>query len=123
MFVFCFFIFQYVQLRDEGAPVTDSLEKIQEIISSLNVNNLDSISISDTISLLKTRHNRSLNLINDNINAFGKALEKFRNNEQRFADTLALIKKIEENLTELNRPVGRNPEDVYEIMTSYQVQN
>lgn len=87
----------------------------------MKLNNLDSITVTDMLSLIKTRYTRVLNGMKDRRTHLEKMLEKHNDTQKKIEQTLELIKRVEEEMKELNQPIGRNVEDVYERTAAYQV--
>lgn len=113
--------FQYTDLTDAAGQIQNRVDKLFDISAVMKLNNLDSITITDTLSLLKNRFTRVVNTINEHHSHLGKMLEKYKDIHRKIEDSMLLIQKIENELKELNQPIGRNVEDVYERTAAYQV--
>lgn len=87
----------------------------------MRLNNLDSITITDKLSLLKSRFTRVSNHINEHHSHLNKLLEKYEDIYKKIEDSKLLIQKIENELNTINHTVGRNVEDVFEKIATYQV--
>ena len=87
----------------------------------MKLNNMDSITVTDMLSLLRSRYTRVLSTIKEHRTQLSKLLERFKDIYKKIEDTNALLEKIEDELKKLNAPLGRNVEDVYERTAAYQV--
>lgn len=105
----------------EVEEIERRIEKLLENANDMKLNHLDSITITDAMSVLKTRFSRVMAGLEERISRSRNLLEKCNVSRCKANETLELIRKTEERLKELNRPVGRNVEDVYERIAAYQV--
>lgn len=87
----------------------------------MKLNNLDSITINDILSVIKARFTRIQNCSKDIMMHLCKMLEKYEYSQKKIDESLEFIDRVEEKLKELNQPLGRNVEDVYERISAYQV--
>lgn len=87
----------------------------------MKLNNLDSITITDKLSLLKSRFTRVSNHIKEHHSHLSKLLKKYEDIYKKINDSKLLIQKIENELNTMNQAIGRNVEDVYEKIATYQV--
>lgn len=112
---------QYASLNERAEHVGARIDKLFTVSAEMRLNNMDSITVTDMLSLLRSRYTRALNTIKEHRIQLGKLLDKFKDIYKKIDDTNTLIKKIEDELKELNGPLGRNVEDVYERTAAYQV--
>lgn len=101
--------------------IASQIDKSCLVTAEMKLNNLDSITITDMLSLIKTRYTRVLNGMKDRRTHLEKMLEKHNDTQKKIDQTLELMKRVEEEMKELNQPIGRNVEDVYERSAAYQV--
>lgn len=87
----------------------------------MKLNNMDSITVVDKLSVLRMQYLRILNSIKEHTSYLSKMLEKYKHSQKKIDDSIQLIQKVGEELQKLNQPLGRNVEDVFERTASYQV--
>lgn len=108
-------------MNEQAEHIGTRVDKLFTVSAEMKLNNMDSITVTDMLSLLRSRYTRILNTIKEHRTQLGKLLDRFKDIYKKIEDTNVLMKKIEDYLKELNVPLGRNVEDVYERTAAYQV--
>lgn len=119
--VLIFDFIQFVRWEKDGENIGARIDELVANSSGMKLNNMDSITVADKLSVLRMQYLRILNSVKEHSSYLTKMLEKYKHSQKKIDDSIQLIQKVQEEMQKLNQPLGRNVEDVFERTAGYQV--
>lgn len=113
---------KYDKLSQESRKVNEDIDKITEQGKAIlpTVSESDRLALNEILSNMRDRHNRLASLIEDRTNVLKHNIQQQREAQARLAESLQFIQAVQNELKELNRPIGSKVEDVQGILSSYE---
>lgn len=113
---------KYENLMQQSNKVNENIDKISEQGKAIipTVSERDKIALNELLTNMRDRHNRLADLIEHRTNALKQNIQQQKEAQARIAECMAFIKAIQDELKELNKPIGHKVEDVQSILGSYE---
>lgn len=113
---------KYEKLNQEAKKVKEDIEKITEQGKAIlpTITESDKILLNELLNNLKDRHSNIAAIIQDRTNALKLNIQQQRETAARLAESLQFIQDIQNQLKELNKPIGSKVEDVQAILSEYE---
>lgn len=113
---------KYDKLSQESRKVNEDIDKITEQGKAIlpTVSESDRLALNEILSNMRDRHSRLASLIEDRTNVLKHNIQQQREAQARLAESLQFIQAVQNELKELNRPIGSKVEDVQGILSSYE---
>ncbi|KAF7272974.1 hypothetical protein GWI33_014281 [Rhynchophorus ferrugineus] len=113
---------KYEKLVEDSKQVEDDIGKISEQAKAIlpTINDSDKITLKETLNNLKDRHNRIDSLIKERTADLKRNIQQIKDAQARLAESLAFVKEIQNQLHELNKPIGARVEDVQNVLSTYE---
>ncbi|XP_060527804.1 muscle-specific protein 300 kDa isoform X12 [Cylas formicarius] len=112
---------KYEKLYEDAKRVSGDIEKISEQGKAIlpTISESDKIILKETLYNMTDRHGRIASLIQDRTNDLKLKIQQIRDAQAKLAESLQFIKDVQNQLQELNKPVGARVEDVQNLLSSY----
>lgn len=113
---------KYEKLNQEAKKVSDDIEKITEQGKAIlpTISESDRLSLNEALNSMRDRHNQIAALIEDRTSFLKKNIQQQKEAQARIAESLQFIQAIQNELKELNRPIGSKVEDVQGMISTYE---
>ncbi|KAF5292003.1 hypothetical protein FQA39_LY14120 [Lamprigera yunnana] len=113
---------KYEKLEQESRKVKDDIDKITEQGKAIlpTITESDKIALNDVLSTLRDRHAIIAGIITDRTSALKQNIQQQREAAARLAESLQYLEDIQNQLKELNKPIGSKVEDVQNILSEYE---
>lgn len=113
---------KYEKLIQDSQTVGDDIGKISEQGKAIlpTVSESDKITLKETLNNLKDRHNRIDSLIKERTDDLKRNIQQIKDAQARLAESIAFVKEVQNQLHELNKPIGARVEDVQNVLSAYE---
>ncbi|XP_064211053.1 muscle-specific protein 300 kDa isoform X18 [Tribolium castaneum] len=113
---------KYETLGNEAKRVQTDIDKIFEQAKAIvpTISESDKIYLNEVLNNMRDRHNRISALIQDRTNALKANIQQLREAQSRIAESVQFVNEIQNQLKELNKPIGSKVEDVQNVLSSYE---
>lgn len=95
-------------ITDQGKAITPTLS------------NPDKLKLNETVKSLRDKYNKITTTINDKIRILEEHIKKYKEAKSRLAECVQFLNNIQQEIRDLNRPVGSKIEDVKALMQVYE---
>lgn len=104
--------------KEMGILLSNILEKSKAITPTLNNNGKSKL--NEQNKGLKDRHGKISNNINDKIKTLQDHIKRYKEAKAKLAECIQFLNKIQQEIRELNKPVGSRIEDVQTLLGAYE---
>lgn len=113
---------KYEKLNGDSARVKTDIDKINEQGKAIlpTISESDKLTLNDTLNSLKNRHSRIASLIKDRTDALRRNIQQIKDAQARIEESKQVIQDIQNQLQELNKPLGPKVEDVQQVLSTYE---
>ncbi|XP_066252950.1 muscle-specific protein 300 kDa isoform X4 [Euwallacea similis] len=113
---------KYEKLIKNSQQVGKDIEKISEQGKAIlpTISDSDKITLKETLNNLKERHNRIDAVIKERTEDLRRNIQQIKEAQARLAESLAFVKEVQNQLHELNKPLGSRVEDVQNVLSAYE---
>ncbi|XP_025834538.1 nesprin-1 isoform X2 [Agrilus planipennis] len=113
---------KYEKLYEESKNVKEDIDKITEqgkaILPTISEN--DKIYLNQILSNLTDKHANIAAIIQHRTNSLKRSIQEQREAAARLAENRQFIEDVQNQLKNLNRPIGSRPEDVENVLSLYE---
>lgn len=102
-----------------GGQIDHVMHQGKAILPS--VSETDRLTLSEQLSGLKEKHGRISNVVKDRLQSLRGDMQQCQAAAAKLQETINFMNDIQEEIKELNKPVGSKVEDVQGMLTSYEV--
>ncbi|KAG5889989.1 hypothetical protein JTB14_035905 [Gonioctena quinquepunctata] len=113
---------KYEKLQKDAKRVQGDIEKIAEQAKAIlpTISESDKLTLNDTLNSLRDRHSRIAAIIDDRTNALKQNIKEIKEAQARIEESKQVIRDIQSQLQELNKPLGPKVEDVQHVLSTYE---
>lgn len=113
---------KYEKLIHDSQAVSEDIGKISEQGKAVlpTISESDKITLKETLNNLKDRHNRIDSLIKERTGDLKRTIQQIKDAQARLAESMAFVKEVQNQLHELNKPIGARVEDVQNVLSAYE---
>lgn len=113
---------KYDILDQEAQLVGTNIEKINEQSKSIvpTITETDKIILNETLTSIRERYNRIHKLIQERKSMLKSNIQQLRDIQGRIAESVQFVSEIQNQLKNLNKPIGSKVEDVHNILGAYE---
>ncbi|XP_066158002.1 muscle-specific protein 300 kDa isoform X10 [Euwallacea fornicatus] len=113
---------KYEKLIKDSEQVGEDIGKISEQGKAIlpTISESDKITLKETLNNLKERHNRIDSVIKERTEDLRRNIQQIKEAQARLAESLAFVKEVQNQLHELNKPLGSRVEDVQNVLSAYE---
>ncbi|ERL91661.1 hypothetical protein D910_08989, partial [Dendroctonus ponderosae] len=113
---------KYEKLIQDSQRVAQDIGKICEQGKAIlpTISESDKITLKETLNNLKDRHNRIDSLIKERTDDLKRTIQQIKDAQARLAESMAFVKEVQNQLHELNKPIGARVEDVQNVLGAYE---
>lgn len=105
------------QQKEVMRPILNSLnERSKRILPTLN--NVDKMKLHEQLKTIKDKFNKPT--IADKIKTIEDYIKKYKINKDKLAQCMEILEKIQQEIRDLNKPIGIDAEDVKAVIISYE---
>lgn len=117
-----YIVFQYDRLKNEAQEYGNDIEKIIQQGKSIlpTVSDADKQELTEQLKNMKESHGRIANVINERAIALQKSINETEEATARVAEAVKFMTDIQQELHDLNKPIGARVEDVEGVLTAYE---
>lgn len=103
--------------KDEMRPILNALtDRSKTILPTLN--NADKLKLNEQLKTLKDRFNKPT--LNDRIKTIEEHIKRYKSSKDRLAQCMEVLQKLRQEITDLNKPIGIDAEDVKSSIAAYE---
>lgn len=103
--------------KDEMRPVLNALnDRSKTILPTLN--NADKLKLNEQLKTLKDRFNKPT--LNDRIKTIEEHIKRYKSSKDRLAQCLEVLQKLRQEITDLNKPIGIDADEVKSSIGTYE---
>lgn len=103
--------------RDEMRPILNTInDRSKTILPTLN--NADKLKLNEQLKTLKDRFNRPT--LNDRIKTIEEHIKRYKSSKDRLAQCMEVLQKLRQEISDLNKPIGIDAEDVKSTIAAYE---
>lgn len=115
-------LLKYERLANESKNMGNLLTAISEqgraILPSLS--NAEKLKLNDQLKNLKDRYTKITNSIQSKIRQLQDNVKKYKEGKAKLAECVQFLNGVQQEIRELNKPVGSKIEDVQNLLSSYE---
>lgn len=113
---------KYEKLIQDSQRVGEEINKISEQGKAIlpTISESDKITLKEMLNNLKDRHNRIDSLIKERTEDLKRNIQQIKDAQARLAESIAFVKEVQNQLHELNKPLGARVEDVQNVLSAYE---
>jgi nesprin-1 len=113
---------KYDRLKKEAKEYADDIEKIIQQSKSIlpTISDADKVELSERLKNMKEAHGRVYGIINERAAALQKSIDEAEEVAARVAEAAQFMTDIQQQLQELNKPIGSRVEDVEGMLAAYE---
>lgn len=113
---------KYNKLNEQAQKVKVDIDKITEQGKAIlpTISESDKLTLNDTLNSLKNRHSRIATLIRDRTDSLRRNIQQIKDAQARIEESKHVIQDIQNQLQELNKPLGPKIEDVQQVLSTYE---
>ncbi|XP_032455805.1 nesprin-1 isoform X11 [Nasonia vitripennis] len=113
---------KYDRLKKEAKEYADDIEKIVQQGKSIlpTISDADKLELSELLKNMKEAHSRVSGVINERAAALQKSIDEAEEVAARVAEAVQFMTDIQQELQELNKPIGSRVEDVEGMLAAYE---
>lgn len=113
---------KYDKLNTEAIQISDDIDKITEQGKAIlpTVSEADKLSLSEQLKTMRDKHSRIASIIRDRSNSLRDNIKIQKNAAAKLVETVQFMNTIQQELKDLNRPIGNKVEDVAGMLNAYE---
>ncbi|KAL7297367.1 hypothetical protein TKK_0009753 [Trichogramma kaykai] len=113
---------KYDRLKKEAKEYADDIEKIVQQGKSIlpTISDADKQELSEQLKNMREQHSRVAGVINERSAALQKNIDEAEEVAARVAEAVQFMTTIQEELQDLNKPIGSRVEDVEGMLAAYE---
>ncbi|KAK6636175.1 hypothetical protein RUM43_009828 [Polyplax serrata] len=105
------------EAEDTGKEIIEVMEEANLMVPQLN--DTDKLILQTQLNTAKDKHSRLLGVIKDRISSAMDILQKHRDAAHKIQESIKFLTRIQNEVKELNRPVGTKVEDVQNMIAAH----
>ena len=109
-------------MKKEAKEYADDIEKIVQQGKSIlpTISDADKLELSEKLKNMKEAHSRVASVINERASALQKSIDEAEEVAARVAEAVQFMTDIQQQLQDLNKPIGSRIEDVEGMLAAYE---
>jgi len=113
---------KFENLSKDNKAMNTLLQSIIEQGKAISptLNNPDKLKLNEQIKNLKDRYNKTTSNINDRIKLIHDYIKKHKEAKAKLTDCVQFLNKIQQEIRDLNKPIGSKVEDVKVLLEAYE---
>ncbi|KAK9694281.1 Spectrin repeat [Popillia japonica] len=113
---------KYNNLSENAKKMKDNIDRITEQAKAIlpTISESDKIALNELLKNIKDRYGQIVDVIQDRLNTIKYHLQQQRDAAARIAESLQFIQDVQNELKELNKPIGSKVDDVKNILHNYE---
>ncbi|XP_044734627.1 nesprin-1 [Chrysoperla carnea] len=113
---------KYDKLKQEAESISDEIDQINEQGKAIlpTISDADKLLLSEQISDLRDKHTRIANIIRDRAADLRDKIDQYREAAKKIAESVQFMAQIQNEIKDLNKPVGSKVEDVQGMLAAYE---
>lgn len=113
---------KYKKLSDDGKAMGALLANVSEQAKAIlpTLSNAEKLKLNDQLKGLRDRYTKITSSIDNKIKALDEHLKKHKAGKAKLADCVQFLNSVQQEIRDLNKPVGSKIEDVQTLLSSYE---
>ena len=113
---------KYNKINFEAQQMNININKIAEQAKAIlpTISESDKILLNDLMKNIKDRYSQLVDVIQDRLNTLKYNLQQQREAAEKIAESVQFLHEIQNEIKELNKPIGSKVEDVRNVLQNYE---
>lgn len=113
---------KYRKLSEDGKGMGELLATITDQAKAIipTLSNAEKLKLNEQLKNLKDRYGKIMNGINEKIRSLQDHIKKYKDAKAKLAECVQFLNAIQQEIRDLNKPIGSKIEDVQNLLSSYE---